>query len=130
MNRNREAPFINRLFTQFPSLDAIRAEHLRDNFGEMLPYLLLGDVARQAIRWHEEGVQDTDKELSRLLRFLEREYIEGDDAVQQLIEQGFLENLAGPPEPYWRIRERCGPTLRSRIEEMWPSTGFPQSSRG
>ena len=102
-------------------MERLRTQHLLDNYGELLPHLLLGDVARHAISLYESASDSTKEELGKLCGFMEDEYMSGTNSVQDLIALGFLENLAGPPEPYWRIRTALGPELRKIIEEMWPS---------
>ena len=115
-----EAAFIGRLCVAFPTLRALREEHERD-VGELLPYLFLGDVTRHAVALHGRGTPHAREELASLCRFLEREYVAGSERVRTLIALGFLENLAGPPDPQWRVREALGPALRREIETIWPS---------
>ncbi len=129
MNQGGVGPFIDRLCGELPSMQAVRKLHKR-NHDAVLPYVFFGDVSREALRWYETNSEQDREELSRLMAFLECEYVAEGAAVRQLIEQGFLENVAGPPEPHWRIRQKLGPVLRSRIEEMWPTTGFPPALGG
>ena len=122
MDRN-ETAFIDRLCDAFPSIARLRSEHLQDNYGELLAHLFLGDVARYAISLFDSTSDSARRELTSLSGFMEREYTTGTPSVRDLIDLGFLENLAGPPEAYWRIRTVLGPELRKAIEEMWPSGG-------
>src|SRR6266571_222772 len=119
---SNQAAFVDRLCNSFPALERLRGEHLREDFGELLPHLFLGDVARHAISLFGSTNELARQELRRLCDFLEREYTSGTDSVRDLIALGFLENLAGPPEPYWRIRTLLGSELRKAIEEMWDSS--------
>jgi len=116
-----ETAFIQRLSKAFPALARLRGEHLREN-GELLAHPFLGDVARHAISLFESKGDSARQELRMLCGFMEREYGSGTPSVRGLIVLRFLENLAGPPEPYWRIRAVLGPELRKAIERMWTST--------
>lgn len=113
--------FIDRLCNDFPAIVRIRSKHLRDN-GELLPHLFLGDVARHAISLFDTKTKSAEQELLMLSGFMEREFVAGTRPVRDLIALGFLENLAGPPEPHWHVRTVLGPELRRAIEEMWPVT--------
>ena len=115
-----EAVFVERLCNEFPTVGRLKIEHLRQN-GELLAYVFLGDVARYAISLFESTNDLSKRELDMLCGFMETEYTSGVPSVRALIALGFLENLAGPPEPYWRIRTLLGPEMRKAIEEMWDS---------
>lgn len=119
-----ERAFIDRLCTAFPAIERMRGDHLRE-YSELLPHPLLGDVARHAKSLFASTSDSAGQELRVLSDFMEREYASGTSAVRDLIALGFLENLAGPPEPHWRIRTVLGPQLRQVIEEMWPTTYAP-----
>lgn len=121
MDANEEA-FVDRLCNAFPAIGRLRSEHLRDN-DELLAHLFLGDVARHAISLFESKRDSARQDLMTLCAFIEREYESGTPSVRSLIALGFLENLAGPPERYWRIRTVLGPELLKTIEEMRPADG-------
>ena len=116
----KETAFIDRLSKAFPAVARRRSEHLRES-GELLSHPFLGGVARYAISLFESNGDVASEELRKLCSFMEKEYASGTPSVRALIALGFLENLAGPPEPHWRIRSVLGPELHSAIEEMWPS---------
>lgn len=118
-----EVAFVDRLCDAFPEVARLREDHLRDQNGELLPHLFLGDVTRYAIALFESSREPARHELTELCRFLEREYTTGTRSVRDLVALGILENMAGPPEPYWRVRTYLGPELRKTIEEMWPAVG-------
>ncbi len=120
MDKNEEA-FINRLCGALPSMARLNREHLQEH-GQLLPYAFLGEVTRYAIKLFEGNTESAKQELTALCGFLEREYARGTPSVRDLIALGVLENMAGPPEPYWGIRDFLGPSLREEIEHMWPST--------
>jgi len=116
---------IDRLCKAFPAIARLRNEHIREN-GELLAHPFLGDVARHAISLFESTSDVASQELRTLCGFMEREYASATQSVRDLIALGFLENLAGPPEPYWRIRTFLGPDLGKAIEKMWPASGAPE----
>src|SRR5947209_5603672 len=118
----KERAFIDRLCKEFPAIARLRSEHVREN-GELLAHPFLGDVARNAILLFEDPSTLAKQELRNLLGFMEMEYASGTPSVRSLIALGFLENLAGPPEPDWSIRTLLGPELRRAIEAIWPSAG-------
>ena len=74
-----------------PELQPLLAEHLADNYGELLPHVFFGDVTRWALR--EKAVNSLS--LKRLLTLLDASYAKGVPDVQELIAVSFLENL--PP---------------------------------
>ena len=115
-----ETAFVDRLSKAFPAVARLRSEHVREN-RELLSHPFLGDVARYAISLFRSKGDVASQELRKLCSFMEKEYASGTPSVRALIALGFLENLAGPPEPHWRIRSVLGPELHSEIEEMWPS---------
>jgi hypothetical protein len=123
-----EALFIDRLSASFRDLQRIREEHIRAN-DDLLSYVFLGEVAEHAVNTYGDRKAPREK-IERLFEFLEKEYVSGTPKVRDLIFLGIIENLAGPPEPYWRIRELLGPQMRKAIEETWPQTGFARRVRG
>lgn len=112
--------FFDRLSAAFPSIARMRDEHERDN-GELLPCVLLGDVALDAARRYRADPASR-VELLPLFDLIEREFTSAPESVNDLIFLGFLESLGGPPNPDWRVRELLGPVTRKAIEGMWPST--------
>ncbi len=44
-----DVTFMTELVAQIPELEPLYSEHMQDNFGEMLPHVLMGDVTRFAV---------------------------------------------------------------------------------
>lgn len=106
------------LAREFPTVKVLIDEN-REYYEEDLPHLFLDEVASHAIAMYEADPEDA--ELHRLLDYLERQFIQGPESVQDLIHVGFLEGLGGPPERGWEVRRLLGPRLRTAIEQIWPA---------
>lgn len=90
--------FVDELAARFAFVAEIRNECVHDN-GEMLPYLIMGDVTRQAFAWYRDGTASEAAKLRELCEWLETAFARGSSAVQELISLGsLLENprIAGP----------------------------------
>jgi hypothetical protein len=83
--------FVRDLVTRFTPLAPLLAQHLKENFGELLPHVFFGDVTR----WFEgELASDAmNPEAIGLLRYLESIYDAANDDVQNVIDVSFVENL-------------------------------------
>ena len=115
---------IDELVARFPDTAPLRERVIRENDGELLPYVFIAGVANRSLAQYMDGQAHggfVDPEIPGPFACLEEGYVVGDDKVRKLIHAGFLESLKGPPEPYWRVRELLGPRLRSVIESHWPS---------
>jgi hypothetical protein len=110
--RERDVQFIRDLGASFPALRPMLAEHVEDNFGDVLPHLFLADVLRWLLAQLDEGGGDDRAEITDILSFLEDAFSAGDEERQELISTGFVENLPRPGEPGARIRRMLGPELR------------------
>lgn len=101
------------LVDEFSELRPLLAEHLTDNEGELLPYLLMSDVARWAIR----EVAHNPTRVAELMRWLEARFTAADEVVETLIAVGFVEMLPATPagDP---LLELLGPSLRQVAQEM------------
>lgn len=103
------------LVARHPDLVADLAEHLDDNFGELLPHLLLADIMRRTVALHETGDRDR---AQAILDDLERRFAEGDRATQDLISTGFVEILPYAGERGYGVRALLGPELRAEAERV------------
>lgn len=74
-------------------MPATLTEHLTDNEGELLSYLLMGDVVRWACR---QSSSDPDR-VSTLVGWLEQRFEDGDGEVKDLVGVGFVEMLPHTP---------------------------------
>jgi hypothetical protein len=78
-----------------PEFGAVIDEHLRDNEGEFLAHLVLGDLTRFVLAALTEGDRDV---VERALTWAETALAEGDDLTRELIAVSFVENV-GASEP-------------------------------
>lgn len=117
-----ESALINKLTAEIPELKPLLQEHLLDQDGELLPYLLMADVARWA---HENATQRPDR-VAQLMRRLEQEFAAGDGAIKDLIGVGFVEMLPETPKGD-AVLNMLGPMLREVAHDMnlfepWPDS--------
>jgi hypothetical protein len=107
---NRDDSFVLRLVEEFPHLAPALDEHLVDNFGELLPYLFMGEVAQRVAVERQDTAMEA--EAGRLLDFLEREFATSEgSSIRDLILAGFVESLPYPGEPCDDVRDALGPLL-------------------
>ena len=102
-----------RLVDQFPALEPLLREHLRDQDGELLPYLLLADVAR----WAQASFPSDPQLVGDVVDWLEDEYVRAEPAEKDLVGLGFVEAIpyrpAGAP-----LLTRLGPELTQVAAEL------------
>ena len=107
---------IDRLVEACAALKPLFDEHLEDNFGEVLPHLLLGDMTRQLVG--QTAGPGAFRDTEAALRQLEDEFASGTDEVKELIAVSFLENLPERPEPGLDLRLALGPSLKRELSRM------------
>jgi hypothetical protein len=115
--------FAERLAASFEEMRPVLVEHKKDNFGEVLPHVFMGDVARFALREFAETCNGpahnrakAELVLRSLFAFLETAYESEDPEIQELISVSFLENLPRPGEgDQSRIRDFAGPQMRAQL---------------
>ncbi|WP_067894375.1 DUF7674 family protein [Nocardia vaccinii] len=90
------AAFIEGLGTLEPDIRPLIAEHIHD-YDEMLPSLLMADIARWTSRTAQESV-DPAARLDPLLARLEHAWGDGQNAVSDLIATSFVENVYVQPQ--------------------------------
>ncbi|MBY8860655.1 hypothetical protein K7711_29575 [Nocardia sp. CA2R105] len=90
------AAFIEGLGTLEPDIRPLIAEHIHD-YDEMLPSLLMADIARWTSRTAHESV-DPAARLGPLLTRLEQAWGDGQNAVSDLIATSFVENVYDQPQ--------------------------------
>ena len=114
--------FVRQLAGISPVLDAMLEEHLKDNFGEILPHVFLGDITRHAVAMCENAESGrslgAQRELKSLLDSMEHAYATGNTEVQELIAASFLENLPANGEPGSALRLMIGPKLSGQLRKM------------
>ncbi|NPC40992.1 hypothetical protein [Nocardioides sp. zg-1230] len=106
-----EADFTKRLVTAAPELGALLDEHLSDQEGELLAYVLMADVAR----WLTAHCSSSPQRVQEILSWLETEYVGGNFDVRNLIDVGIVEMLPAMPGGA-PILAMLGPVLRARAE--------------
>ena len=106
-----EAEFVRVFTATFPELHPLLAEHLAEHEGELLSYLLIGDVAA----WMHRSSTRQPGRVSAMSFWLERQYRDGSFDVQNLIDVGIVEMLPGMPDGV-AVLNLLGPALRARAE--------------
>jgi hypothetical protein len=91
--------FISRLVDSHPWLRPALDQHL-EVYGELVPHVLTGDLARIAVALHlmARERKDAREELRKLLMSFSWAFIHDDWAVGNMIGVSFLENLPLPNE--------------------------------
>ena len=90
-----------RLATEVPAIARLRDQHLRD-YEELLPHLLMADVARYVASYFADatGAQvppPSREELGRTLALIDAAMGSEPEPVRELISVSFLENLEHEP---------------------------------
>lgn len=99
---------IEQLVAAHPDLAPVLAEHLEDNFGEMLPHLVMADVVRWLV-----AHRDSDAAVcASVLAWMETGFSEGPEDVRGLIAVSGVELIPDPGEPGSELRDMLGPALR------------------
>jgi hypothetical protein len=107
---------VDRLVERFAFFKPMLEEHLADNFGEVLPHVLMGEVTGELVRVSLEAPHVCD--LQEILDVLEEEYQAGDTDVRELLSVSFLENLPRAPQPGHGLSRRLGPGLAGELTRM------------
>ena len=116
-----EEDFFTKFLKMFPEFKGFYTKHLQVN-GEVLPYVLMGDVTRFIIKMYRQGkisqnALDNDN-FNRAINFLEDSYANLPDPIQDIIDLSFLENLHQAGEDYDSIKEQLGPILKERLADF------------
>ena len=106
--------FVKRLVAAHPELESLLAEHLEDNFGELLPHLWTSDLARHVVTRYQSGG------ASAVLPLLEQLESEAgrDSEVDELLAASFVELLPQPAEAGADVNDLLGPRLGSMLQEQ------------
>lgn len=107
---------IDRLVEACATLKPLLAEHVDDNFGEVLPHMFLGEVTRHLAKQAADPAAFRSVETA--LQLLETEFASGTDEIKELIAVSFLENLPDGPRPGVDLRGQLGPSLRGELSRM------------
>jgi hypothetical protein len=99
---------VGELLYSHRQLMPILEEHLKDNYGEVLPHLIMADVIRWMVA-HRDTEWDT---CQSVLEWMEREYVQGPADVRNLIAVSGVEMIPDPNCPGAELRNILGPALR------------------
>lgn len=114
--------FVRATVERFPIFEELLQTHMNDNFGEILPNVFLGELTRYVVDLASNPQDDSgdDKELrvSEVLRYLENQFVQGGDEIQELISVSFLENLPRQGTPGHEIRNLVGPNMRNQLRKI------------
>lgn len=99
---------VRRLVAGYPDLAPILDESLKDNYGELLPHLVLADV----VRWLADHEESSSATCRSILEWLEREYASAPTDVRDLIAVSGVEMIPDPGRPGSSLRNWLGPALR------------------
>lgn len=104
---------VRRLVASYPQLEPVMTEHLADQEGELLPYLVMADIAR----WTQATNADDPELVGEIVDWLEREFAAAEPAEKDLIGLGFVETIPYPPEGA-ALLLRLGPELTSVARDL------------
>ena len=103
--------FVGHLVWTLPDLAPVFEEHLSDQGGTLLPHVFMADVER----WAESVVDASPAIVEALLDELAVGWLRGGDAVANLIEVSFVENLPYPDEPAVELRSMLPASLAALL---------------
>jgi len=99
---------IEGLIDSHPNLMPILTESREDNFGEVLPHLVLGDI----MQWLASHVRTDARTCRSVLDWMERQYDRSPEDVQELFVVSGVEMIPDPGEAGSELRAFLGPVLR------------------
>jgi hypothetical protein len=105
---------------RLPAVQALLDEHVKDNLGDILPHVFLGNLTRYILSLlpGADAGLSADRSLRELLDHLEASFESGGPEVQELIVVSFLENLPASSEVGSEIREMMGPNLSRELKQI------------
>ena len=104
---------VTELVGRVPELRALLDEHLADQEGELLPYLLMADVAG----WAHATYPSDPEAVGGVVDWLEDEYAQAATAEKDLIGLGFVEAIPYRPDGA-PLLMRLGPELTQVAAEL------------
>ncbi|QIK62565.1 hypothetical protein G7068_04580 [Leucobacter viscericola] len=78
------------LVNAVPALGPLMQEHLEDEFGEILSYIFLANVAR----WAEANAIEHEEDVHQIISELNRGLNEGEGDIPNLVAAGFVEAMS------------------------------------
>jgi hypothetical protein len=103
------------LLRAIPELAPLYAEHVQDNRGEVLPHVLMGDVALFAVAASKDLGRLVS--LQALLDFL-GEHVNDNDDIRELVMASFLEGLLGEDAAQEAMKPLMPDSLRKAGEAV------------
>ncbi len=117
------APF-DRLLSDVPDVATVYDEHI-DDYGEVIPHVLMADVARQfnerlvASTGTGQEAGDATAFVTAVLASLEASVADADGGVKEVVSASFLENLEQEDdEAYDKARSLMGPMLLGMLDKI------------
>lgn len=104
---------VKRLTDDFDALSPLMQAHLEEQEHELLPYLLMADIAR----WAQATMSIDPGLVGDVVDWLENEFDAADAPEKDLIGLGFVETIPYPPEGA-PLLLRLGPSLTQVAEEI------------
>lgn len=112
INTNNFSKF---LLESLPEFKIAYDENLKDNEGEILPYVIFGELTRFFINeFEKENFKLCDKIQKYLLDLLSQNDLE----LNNLVSFGFLENLHQAENDYEKIKNNLNPILSNILNEI------------
>jgi hypothetical protein len=81
---DEQSKFLGELCARFPFAARLRDQSVKDN-GEESPFLVMADVTRQVVAWHNEESATARHQVRDVCAYLEEQFGRGSAAVQELI---------------------------------------------
>lgn len=104
---------MKRLTSEVSALSPLMQAHLEEQDHELLPYLLMADIAR----WARATMSTDPRLVGDVVDWLEREFDAAEPPEKDLIGLGFVETIPYPPEGA-PLLLRLGPSLTQVAEEI------------
>ncbi len=109
--------FGENLIEQIPEFTDAYLEHKKDNFGEVLPHLLMGDFTRLIINLYRKGEKNSEL-FNRCIQFIESCFSKNEEKLVNLASVSFLENLYQAEDDYQNVKNCLGPLALKNLDEM------------
>lgn len=107
--------FMDNLVSESAELASLYREHLVDQ-GEMLPHVLMGDIARLVVSTGARGESPIWHGL--LFRQLELGLLSGSSRVAELVGVSFVENLCGETDAIAALLPQMDNALRKEVKTI------------
>jgi len=114
--------FVRDMVSRFPALKPALDEHIKSQNGTILSHIFFWEVVNHVLSLVRSGNPEALDETGELLKYLEDNYLEGDEhyTVRNLIQVSFLEDIQYEEELTEKIVEMLGPKLKA----LWMSEGY------